>query len=65
MTAAQLRILRALTVVYTTHGRATVSAVAAVAGRNLSTTAKHLRALRQMGLVAYEGPGTLRVGEVS
>ena len=65
MTAAQIRVLSALAYVYLRDGRATVATVARAVGRNTATTHQHLKALRRMGLVAYDAAGSLRPGEVS
>lgn len=62
MTAARWAVYRALLAVYERDGRSTVRAVAAEAGRSVSTTHAHLCNLERDGYAASEryGQGTWR-----
>lgn len=62
LSPANLAVLVALIRVHARDGRATVRTVSLEAGRNISTTHAHLRALRRRGLAGWEDDrvGTLR-----
>jgi hypothetical protein len=59
------RILSALSRVWIRDGRATIRSVATEAGLSPSVTHRRLRRQVDLGMIAYDGPGSYRPGSVS